>query len=188
MATPVDIGLVGLFGTIWPFLLVTTIVFAFLTKMKLFGEERGVAISALIAVIMGVFTLFSPITIKTINVMAPWFVLVFAFAIFVIMTYMAFGVKEKDIVDTIIGPEYGATFGFWVLAVVLIIGLGSLSAVISEEKGFQQLDAEGKPIEADVTSEQAGFFAVILHPKVLGFALLMLIAFFTAQRLVMKGA
>lgn len=185
MATPLDLGLLGAFGSIWPFLFVTTIVFAFLTKVELFGKEKGAVFSALIAVIMGVFTLFSPITLKTINVMAPWFVLVFVFAIFILMTYMAFGVKEATILNVLTEGEYRSTFGWWVLAITLIIGIGSLSAVISEEKGFQQLGEDGLPIEEPV-SEQAGFFDILTHPKVLGFALLMLIAVFTIQRLVSK--
>ena len=185
MATFLDLGLFSLFEVIWPFLFVTVVSFAFFTKAK-FPTENA-AIHALLALLFGFVILYSRIALKTVNLMAPWFVIVFIFATFVILTYMSFGITGDQIKNIIWdSPDYAPTFGFWVLAIVLIIGIGSLSTVISEEKGFKKLGEKGEVAVQEPSEESAGFFAILTNPKVLGFALLMLIGMFTISKLVQK--
>lgn len=186
--TFLDIGVFPFFAILWPFLFVTVISFAFLSKMKVLGDNK--AIHAMIAFFLGLVTLFSSIAVKTINLMAPWFVLLFVFGIFVLMIYMSFGISEKQILDVIYTGGEATTFGWWVLAIALIIGIGSLSAVISEETGFTKLGGKEVVItpEGEVAQvETAGFFAVLTHPKVLGFVLVMLIGMFTISKMVQKS-
>ena len=68
----------------------------------------------------------------------------------------------------------------WVVAIALVIGLGSLSAAISEERGFRALAEEGEVAPGE---EKAGFFQVIFHPKVLGLVLILIISIITVGRL-----
>lgn len=185
--TFLDIGVFPFFTILWPFLFVTVVSFAFLNRMKVLTENP--ALHALIAFFFGMITIFSGIAVKTINMMAPWFVLLFIFGVFIIMVYMSFGIKEETILGTITGKEYGSVFGYWIIALSLLIGLGSLSTVISEEKGFAALGEKEvvvTPTGETALVETAGFFAVLTHPKVLGFALIMLVAFFTINRMVAK--
>ncbi len=188
MATLLDIGVLETFKLVFPFLFVLVIGGAILSRVPWFKENPALAWG--IAFILAVLAMFSRIAVKTILLMAPWFVLLFLFIIFLLVAYMTFGIKEERIIEVITGKtpgEYGVTFAHWVLAVVLIIGLGSLATVISEEVRFREL-AKAKELGANVTAitpeeEKAGFFATITHPKVLGVALLLLVAMFTIQKM-----
>ncbi|MBD3304557.1 hypothetical protein GF343_05415 [Candidatus Woesearchaeota archaeon] len=183
MATPLDIGLLQKFDVIFPFLLILVLGYVVLTRISWFKENQ--AICLIISFALAVLSMFNPIVVRTINMMAPWFVLLFVFMLLVFMAYIAFGVKEETIIGTITSGEYGKDFGYWVLAIVLIIGLGSLSTVISEEKGFQPLTTgeNATVVPEGAGPEETGFWETLFHPKMLGLVLILLIALFTIQRL-----
>lgn len=186
MATPLDVGLLQKFDVIFPFMFVLVLVYAILSRLAAFKDKHAIAF--LIAFILAIMTLLSRIAVRTINLMAPWFVLLFIFIILVMIAYQAFGISEKSIIDVITGKEYGGTFAYWILALVLIIGIGSLATVISEEKGFTKLGAENAttPVgvgEGQYPAEQVGFWQTIVHPKVLGMVLILMIALFTINKL-----
>ncbi|MBI4144954.1 hypothetical protein HY493_02000 [Candidatus Woesearchaeota archaeon] len=181
MATPLDIGLLQNFSIIFPFLLVLVFVYGVLSMTKIFGDNKGVY--AFLAFILAVSTLFSPIAIKTINLMAPWFVLLFIFSIFLLIAYQTFGIKEESILKTITSKDHGDTFFYWVLFLVLAIGLGSLSFVVSEERGFKALAEQNETGAVQQGTEQTGFWQTLFHPKILGMILIMLIAVFTVKQL-----
>ncbi len=185
MATPLDVGLLQKFDVIFPFLFVLVIVYALLARTEWFKEKQGIAF--LLAFILAVMTLFSSIAVKTINRMAPWFVLLVIFAILLLLAYQALGIQEKTILEVVTGPNYGGNIAFWVLALMLIIGIGSLTSVVSEEKQFTSL-AAGENATSVVLGqgEQVGFWATLFHPKVLGLALILMIAMFTIQKLASK--
>lgn len=179
MASVLDVGLLAGLSTVFPFLLVLVLSYAVLSMVRPFKEN--LAFAAIASLALAFLTMLSPIAYKTIMLMSPWFVLFMVFGIFLLIAFQTFGVKEKTIIDVITGETpgaFGSTFTWWVIAIMLIIGIGSLSAVISEEKGFTQLpEGEAQPIEG----EAAGFFAALTHPKVLGMAVVMLVAFFTIK-------
>ncbi|HLF55013.1 MAG TPA: hypothetical protein VI612_04805 [Candidatus Nanoarchaeia archaeon] len=177
MATPLDITALQHFTGIFPFLLVLILVYAILTRTPIFKERQGMA--ALIAVLAALMTLFSQIAIKTINMMAPWFVLFIIFGILMMLAYMSFGISEKTVMDVITGDNYGGAFSFWVLSIMLIIGLGSLFTVINEQKAIAEL-AGG---EEKVDTGELGFWQTLFHPKVLGMIVVLLIAFFTIGKM-----
>lgn len=181
MATPLDVSALQQFGGIFPFLLVLVLVYAILSQSDWFKEKQGMA--ALIAIIAAIMTLFSRVAIKTINLMAPWFVLFVIFGILMVLAYMTFGISKEKIIETITGEEYGSAFGMWVLSIMLIIGLGSLFFVINEEKGFRAL-TEGNASMGERPPEQAfGFWQTLFHPKILGMVLVLLIAYFTISKM-----
>ena len=181
MATPLDIGILQNVSIIFPFLLVLVMVYAVLSMTKIFGDNKGTY--AFIAFVLAVSTLFSSTAVKTINLMAPWFVLLFIFSIFLLVSYQLFGVSDKKIIEIVTSKQHGDTFFYWVLALVLIIGLGSLSTVISQERGFKALSEQEANKTVVQGEEEVGFFATLFHPKVLGMALLLLIAVFTVKNL-----
>ncbi|MEK6849133.1 MAG: hypothetical protein AABY01_01035, partial [Nanoarchaeota archaeon] len=86
MATPLDLGLLANVGVIFPFLLVLVFSYAILSKIQIFGKDQN-GLNAFISFVLAVITLFSPIATKTIAVMAPWFVLLFIFMIFLLIAY-----------------------------------------------------------------------------------------------------
>jgi len=179
MATPLDVGLLQKFNVIFPFLFVLVLVYAILSRTGWFKDKQAMAF--LLAFILAAMTLFSSIATRTINLMAPWFVLLFLFGILILVAYMTFGIKEETIGHILTQSMYAKDFAYWILALVLIIGLGSLSYVISTEEGWGTLGGE------EPTGEEAvGFFATLTHPKVLGMTLLMLIAMFTVNKMMQK--
>jgi len=179
MATPLDTSLLQKFDIIFPFLLVLVLVYVVLGRVSWFKDKQ--ALCFIIAFALGILTVFNNVAVRTINMMAPWFVLLFIFMILVLMAYMAFGVKEETILDTVTKGKYASDFAYWILALVLIIGIGSLTTVISEEKGFNTIGNE--TTAAPASGEKVGFWETLFHPKVLGLALLLLVAMFTIQKL-----
>lgn len=182
MVTPLDLGLLGHVGIIFPFLFIMVLTYAILSMTKVFGDNKG--IYAFIAFALAVMTLFSPIAVKAINRMAPWFVLLFIFAIFFVLAFMIFGVEMKTITDIV---KRDTTAFYWIMALCVIIGIGSVTSVVSEEKGFRALSeiesGNATAAPAPEPNEDVGFFQTIFHPKVLGMALLLLIAMFTVKNL-----
>ncbi len=182
MATPLDVGLLQKFDVIFPFLFVLVIVYALLARTKWLEDNKGIAF--LISFVLAVMTLFSGIAVKTINRMAPWFVLLVIFVVLLLLAYQALGVKEESILNIVTGKTYGGTIAYWILALMLMIAVGSLTSVVSEEKPFTELSAgENATQLAAGTGEQVGFWATLFHPKVLGLALILMIAMFTIQKL-----
>ncbi|MBN1644705.1 hypothetical protein JW851_01520 [Candidatus Woesearchaeota archaeon] len=179
MATPLDIGLIAKFDIIFPFLLIIILVYAFLSRMKWFEEKQGMAF--LIAFLLAIMTLMSPIATRTINMMAPWFILLMIFAIFLLISYQALGVSEGTITEVVTKSHYSKTIVWWVIALALIIGIGSLATVVSQREGF--ISKLGQPTEETAPTEETGFWQTVVNPKVLGVALIFLIAMFTISRL-----
>ncbi len=96
---------------------------------------------------------------------------------------MAFGIDKDTIFKTITGEEYGGTFGTWVMAIMIIIGLGSLFTVVNEEVGFRELAEGGNVTAVEKPTEQFGFWQTLFHPKILGMVLVLLVAFFTISKM-----
>jgi len=182
MATFLDIAALKQFSGIFPFLLVLVLVYAILSQTSWFKERQGMA--ALIAVICAIMTLFSSIAMKTINLMAPWFVLFVVFAILFILVFMMFGYTQKDVTEFVTSGEYGV--GIWAMAIMIVIGAGSLAAVLNEEVGLENLTAVNVSSVGAQTSTSAeyGFWQTLFHPKVLGMILVLMVAFFTMRQLV----
>ena len=182
VVSPLDVGLLQSFEVIFPFLFILTFTFAFLTRIPPFKENY--MYGAVMAVSLAVITLFSPVAIKTINTMAPWFVLLFVVIILTLMAYYIVGHSEESLQKSVMEGEFSGTIAWWIFALVLIIAVGSFAQVISEERGFAGLTAENATAALQGgPGEQAGFFAVILHPKVLGMAVILLVAFFAVGQL-----
>jgi hypothetical protein len=194
MPSLLDLGGLTIFQRVWPFLLVMVTVYAILGVIEPFKDNK--AVRALIAFVMAVLTLLYPIAWKTINLSAPWFVLFGVFIMFILIAYQMFGVSQEKIAGVFESKNYGTTVIYWTLAIILIIALGSLASVVSQEKKFTSLSeggvapTEGLPAGTTTgqapVSEEVGFFATITHPKVLGLALVLLIAFFTISNLAEK--
>ena len=175
MATPLDITVLKEFQGVFPFLLVLVLTYAILSQTDWFKGKQGWA--ALVSTIAALMTLFSSIAMKTINLMAPWFVLFIIFATLVILAYMALGVEKGTIVDVIKNDSFGV--GTWVIVIMLLIGLGSLFSVLNEEVGgLETLQGEDSSGSVEGSS---GFWQTLFHPKVLGLVLVLLIAFFTIK-------
>jgi len=179
MATILDLGALKAFDKVFTFILVTVIIYAFLSKTDYFKDERRV-FAAIIALVVGVLTLTSNLIIQTVNLMAPWFVLLIIFSMFMMLAFMMFGFSLDNIRDFIKSGNFGV--GNWVMWTVVIIGVGSLVYVLDQQTGFGELTQDGNVSAKAVAQEQEyGFWQTLFHPKILGMALVMLVAFFTIK-------
>lgn len=185
MATPLDLGLLKQFDILFPFLFVLVIVFAILYRTTAFKEKPGLA--AIIAFLLAIMTVVSPvapIATKSINLMAPWFIILFIFLIFLMLVYQTFGVEEKTIIDIVTKSEHSNTIVMLLLIISLVIAGGAISKSYSEEKQFTKLTQAGTEIQS---KEESEFWQTVFHPKVLGTVLLLVVALFTVQKMALKG-
>lgn len=182
MATPLDTGLLSSFQPLFGLLFVFVIVYAVLAKTEILGKNKAVPV--VIAVLLAVSALLSKVALKTMTLMAPWFVILFIFGIFVLVTFSLFGVKDDIITGLWKGAGGGPLF-WWVLVIVILIGVGSLLTVLKEEKKAPMfLENETNATINGVSVEpQISFWHTLLNAKVLGAALVLLIALFAISNL-----
>jgi len=180
------LGLLEKFEIIFPFLLILTLVYAVLNMSKILGDNKG--LTALISFAVAIITLFSPVSREIINIMAPWFVILFIFLVFILVAFRIFG--DVDYLEFFKG-ENGKMVAYWVAALALIIFFGSIATAFFGQQGvLQETDDTGQSVleRGEVGSEGRGaFWATITHPNVLGMIVILLIALFTIQRLATYG-
>ncbi len=183
MATFLDLGILSAVQVVFPFLLILVFCWATLMRVPVFKEKPAWAIT--VAVVLAFMGVLSPITVKTISLMSPWFVLVMVFGVLAILAYQSMGIKDETILKVLTGENFGGDYALWMLGVILVIGLGSLLTVIGEQRGgVPGPGAQGNTTGAKVVyaesqspSGQSGaFFNTIFHPKVLGMAAMLIIA------------
>ena len=181
---PIDISALKGFDVIFIFLLVLIVLYALLQKIKFLGENKGIHV--FIAFILALLAVLSPIVVRTLLTAAPWFVLFLFLIIFLLIAFMTLGAKEQQITDVLRSKQYGYV-RTWVWAIVLIIALGSLSFVITQEKGgfpgYGDVDITNGSVDGPPTQQQGAFWSTLFHPKVLGFITILIIAMFTVGRL-----
>lgn len=194
MATPLDISLIRQFDVIFPFLLIFVMVYAGLSFMKAFKDNK--AIHAILAFVLSFLTLFSPLAIRTVNIMSPLFVILMIFILFALMIFMTLGPSESDVLKVLKSKEYQFTW-YWILAFILLIGFGSFFKAVAETQGGVpgyggtpgapgQVAPAGPPIQGD-PGQEADFYKTLFHPKVLGLIFIMLLGLFTINRLASAG-
>lgn len=160
MATFLDIsGLQG-FSNIFAFLFVFLIIYGVLAATKVFSDNKTLYL--LLALIIAVFTLFSPIAVGTIEYIAPWVAIFALFAVFLMIASQMFGNTGMEG----LGEAKPAIF----VVLILIVVVGALGYI------RDQVKAPGDDgVDADFSKTKT----VLLHPKVLGAVFVLLISIFT---------
>lgn len=176
MVTPLDIGALKEFNAIFAMLFVFVTVYAILQSLEWFKEKKVAA--GLIAFTLSFMTLYSTVVMKTITLMAPWFVLFIIFITLIMLGFMMLGTDMKKITELLYSGEFN--IGILLFSFLLVIMVGSLSYVWTEETGgFEKL------LEKNVTAAgervEITFWQTIFHPKFLGLVLVLLIAAFTIK-------
>ncbi len=183
MATLLDIGLLQHFSVVFPFILVFAVTFAILEFIKPFGKNTDRGINSLIAICIAGIMLFSPKMIEMINFMAPWFVVLIIFIMFVLMMYRFMGAPEKSVIGVM--SKWDTIHWFILIfgVIILIAGLGKVYG-----PGLLSLTANGTPAQeiANITPKQPETFtdnvwSVLFNPKVVGLLFILLIASFTVR-------
>lgn len=174
MATFLDaIGTLEEFSVIFLFILILVVVYGLLQYTKIFGENK--AVYAIIALAIAVIFLFSQTASEIIKTMIPWFVVLFSALLFLLVGIKMFASKGADIDFWSMISEH-SQISWWILAISLIIILGSIMNAYSKEGSVFS------PEEAETRGEgSTGFWNAILHPKVLGLAVILFIASYTIR-------
>ena len=190
MATFLDLGLLGHFAIIFPFLLVFLGSYAVLLKLKVISEDKG--INAIISLSLASMTLFSGSAVQLIFVATPWLVVAFMAIMALLVILMFMGVKEETIGNVMKSDWH--TPHWIILIIVLLIFVGAASAVfgpsLAEEKVFtssQRVSGAGDSGDINATGGSNVFqqtvTTILFHPKVIGVIALLLIASFTIRTL-----
>ena len=177
MATPFD--LLQNLGVLWPFLFVFVVIFGILSYTKAIGDNKVVHVLA--ALVIAIMAMFSEVVRLTVSTMAPWFVILFLAVMFLLVGIKMFGVSTEDIAGTF-KKERSV---WWIILLSLLIILGSLSYAVSQKGGFGVTSGNATTAENGEGQESA-FWQALFHPKVLGAALILLIAVFTISSLTKK--
>lgn len=165
MATFLDVTGLAEFSKLFVFILVLVIVYAILAYTKLAGENR--AIPWIIAFILAIFVVITPIAAGAIAYISPWFVLTFVFIGFVVAALKMFGASSADI------SSYTSLKWVFMVIVITILVVGFLSYI--RERTVLPGDNE---TSTDI-SEYAKSSIVIFHPTILGAIVVLLIAVVT---------
>ena len=192
MATFLDLGLLTHFAIIFPFLLVFVVTYAILIKFKIVSEENS--INAIIALAFASMTLFSKTANALIITASPWFVVMFMLILFVILGFRLLGISESKITG-VMEKEFGTPHWLIIVMVGLII-IGSMGVVFGPGllQGKLEPSATGPVVvdgvgiaEGSEGQFQANVADVLFHPKVIGFAALMLIVVFAIRTLMYES-
>ncbi len=172
MATFLDVSGLEAFSKIFVFILVLLAIYAIFTYSNAFGGAKWIA--WLIALVIAIFVILSDLLSGLIQHIAPWFAVVFIFAIFITVASKVFGATETDM------GEYK-----WVLFVVLVVVfvVGSFAYIRNNINVPGDVDADGNEIKDSDYVTTSNF---LFHPKMMGIIFVLLVAVFTTALLAGK--
>ncbi len=190
MATPtINISFLQYFSPIFIFVLVFVMVYGILQFTKFLGENK--IIHALIGFFIAVIFLFSTEAITVVQVIAPWFTVLFIFIIFILMAYKLFGATDDQIRD-VISKASAVQYAILALAIIILLfGLGAgfgqkllgYGADISE---VREAAIEAGEESTATSSYQQNLVSTLFNPKILGMILILVIAAFTVRAMTPK--
>ncbi len=190
MATPtLNISFLQYFSPIFIFVLVFVMIYGILQFTKFLGENK--VLHALIGFFIAVIFLFSTEAITVVQVIAPWFTVLFIFVIFILMAYKLFGATDDQIKNVM---SNASALQYTILAlgiIILLFGLGAgfgqkllgYSADIAEVRDAATEAGEGSTA---TSSYQTNLISTLFNPKILGMILILVIAAFTIRAMTPK--
>ncbi len=171
MATFVDVSGLTAFSNIFAFLFTVVIVYALLTYTRALGGNM--VVSVLIAILIGIFVLISSFATNIVLEVAPWFAVIFVFAVLSSMAFGSFGASTN--IPAFQGLKAVTLVFFIVIMVLLALGKITSSAVPSTTT-----------TGTTSTSGSVGL-SLITDPRVFGVIIIGLISVFTIALLTTKS-
>ncbi|MFC1768819.1 hypothetical protein ACFLZX_03575 [Nanoarchaeota archaeon] len=169
MATFLDVTGLQAFTNIFAFLFTWIIVYALLMYSKVLGGNTVLQI--LISLIVGIFVLLSEIATNMILVVAPWFAVLFVFAILVSVAFGSFGASTNT--PTFMGLKTAILVFFVVVMALLALGEISGGSSIATVGGDEESEGPG--------------LSIITEPRIFGVIIIALISVFTIALLTIKS-
>ena len=160
-----DLTLLQFFLPVFTFLFIFVLVYAVLDKFKLMGENKWLKLIASFSVAL--LFLFSQDTLKFVEFITPWFVVLIVLALFILSLFMFMGLKEGDVEKVVKDPVVYWTI-LVIIIILLIIAVGNVFTFVSPYQNGQQ------------TPPTEGLSAIV-HPRTLGALFLLVIAAFAVK-------
>ena len=182
MATVLDFGLIQAFDVVFPVIFTFALVFALLSKTKAVGSN--VSINAIIAVAVSFMILLSRTVIDLINFIIPWFTVAIIFFVLLLLVFYTFGLRESNILEFV---KTDKSVGWVIVGIGIVIILAGFGTVVGQkltEQAFIGEDVVNGTDGGTATSDfSQNLMAILIHPKVLGLAILFAIAIFAVALL-----
>ncbi len=169
MATFLDVTGLQYFSNLFAFIFVWLIIYALLAYTKALGNNQ--LIHALIGLIFGLFALFSPVVTGAIIFIAPWFALIFVFAMLIMVAGNMFGVGA-------LSNTASSLRGIILTLLVVVLVVGVL---------VYARDQMSVPDEITEKSDFSKITNVLFHPKFIGAVFILIVAVFTIALLASKS-
>ena len=167
MATFLDVTGLKHFSSIFVFLFVWLVVFATLSWSKILGENKFVI--TLVGLLLGIFTLLSPIATDVVASTAPFLAVIFVFIILVNVASKMLGGADVE--------AFPALKGVFLILIIIII------VVAVGVKIREQVD-----VPSETQQDLSKTINLIFHPTFLGTVLILAIAVFTIALLASRSA
>ena len=159
-----DLSFLGFFLPVFTFLFIFVLMYALLDKFKLMGENKWLKLIAAFSIAL--LFLFSKDTLKFVEFITPWFVILVVLALFILSLFMFMGMKEGDVEKAVKDPVV-----YWTVLVIIII---LLIIAIGEVFTFVAPDSQtGTPPSAGL--------AAVTHPRTLWALFVLVIAAFAVK-------
>ena len=167
MATFLDVGLLEFFLPVFSFIFVLVLTFAILDKANILSGNKY--INWALALGVAVLTLFSGATLNLINIVVPWFVILFVFISLLFAIFMFLGSKPDDL-----WKEIGGKGTIVIVSILLLaIAIGQAFGPIFSPYGD---GGDGQSIRSET-------IRTIFHPRVLGAMFIIVVAAYATKYL-----
>jgi len=186
MAGALDIGLLEYFSIIFPALLVFVVVYALLSKLKILGESKS--IQAIAAIAIAFIVILSRDVTKIINVIAPWFVILFVFIILLLVIYKMLGASDENL-STFITTHTMTQWMIFIIGIIIVIAgiasvYGERLTPITTGEGNGTTASSSTSTTGSTFGESVG--KTLFHPKIIGTIFIFLVAAFAIGLLSME--
>ena len=189
MASFINIELLSNASFAFSFILVWIIMYALLSFTKFLEAQNS--LRGLLAAVVAILVLLAPPVLVVVQLIVPWFALLFIFISFVLLGLMMFGIDKDQIKKYVSASSDGGnnTVQLWVIIVSLIIFVSALGLVFFTPQSADATDTTETVIAEDGTVTTVGsrgpgaVEAIFFHPKVLGMLFIMLLATFACVQL-----
>lgn len=176
MATILDVGILEYFMPVFVWLFVWALLYAILDKTNLFGDNKF--LKALVSFSLSMLFLLTQNLMKLVSIITPWFVILIIAVLFIMLFFMFVGAKNEQI-----AAAFTDKVVIWTVLIVLgIIFIYGITQVYGTD--IHTVYGGGNATETEGLNQAIG--KILFHPKILGVALIMLIAA-QAIRLVAQG-
>jgi hypothetical protein len=168
MADFLDLLFLDKFSSVFTFILVFVVTYGILSNLNFFKENKS--LNAMVAFLFGFFTLLSVNLSTTIKILTPWLFFMLFIAFFILLIFRFLGTSEESIKGLLSkwGPVHTTTLGF--LGFIMLI-------VFSQVYGNYFASITNATNTSNVTQSA---LTVVFQPKLLGVAIMFLIAAFAA--------